>query len=311
MGWGEVASPVASALRAHHVVFMHSGLRRRRQGTGPTRVEVVGRPQSPALPPLRLVERGGRAPTPPLYKERTGATGIRTPSPSFLSFWFPSPTCNGGGNPGPSSVAARVSARQRAPPPLAPMATEPTVRGRGRGRGRGRDRGRGRGARGGRIGAPSLPSPAAPFLPAVHLGDDPCEFIIRLRRAPRRRLRLPAPFASVLEVEQPETLNLRMRGCGISGTRVHVESRAPGVVCLGRGWKTFARIHSLTEGFTLHFKLVGEDLLSVKAFWGFGIRARCCEDSSSDSEGSSSSESDEEGSDSDDEGCSRRDDGSD
>src|SRR3954464_5044495 len=63
-GWGEVASPVASALRAHHVVFMHSGSQRWRQGTGPTRVEVVGRPQSPALPPLRLVERGGRAPKP-------------------------------------------------------------------------------------------------------------------------------------------------------------------------------------------------------------------------------------------------------
>src|SRR3954465_5326992 len=79
-GWGEVASSVASALCARHVVFMHLGSRRWRQGAGPTRVEVVGRPQSPALPPLRLVERGGRAPTPPLYKERTGATEIRTPS---------------------------------------------------------------------------------------------------------------------------------------------------------------------------------------------------------------------------------------
>src|SRR4051794_26328989 len=211
------------------------------------------------------------------------------------------------GNPGPSSVAARVAARQRAPPPLAPAAAEPTVRGGGRGRGRGR----GRGTRGGRGGARASPPLAAPFPPAVHVGDDPCEFIIRLRRAPRRRLRLPAPFASVLEVEQPETLNLRMRGYGISGTRVHVESRAPGVMYLGRGWKSFARIHNLTEGFTLHFKLMGEDLLSVKAFWGFGIRARCCVDSSSDSEGSSSSESDEEGSDSDDEGSGRRDDGSD
>src|SRR3954469_73108 len=83
-GWGEVASSVASALRARHVVFMHLGSRRWRQGAGPTRVEVVGRPQSPALPPLRLVERGGRAPTPPLYKERTGATETRTPSPSFF-----------------------------------------------------------------------------------------------------------------------------------------------------------------------------------------------------------------------------------
>src|SRR4051812_9815124 len=88
-GRGEAASPVASTLRARHVVFMHLGSRRWRQGTGPTRVEVVGRPQSPALLPRRLVERGDRAPTPPLYKERTGATEIRTPSLSFSSFWFP------------------------------------------------------------------------------------------------------------------------------------------------------------------------------------------------------------------------------
>ena len=78
-----------------------------------------------------------------------------------------------------------------------------------------------------------------------------------------------------------------------------------------RGWKTFARIHSLMEGFTLHFKLMEGDLLSVKVFGCFGTRAKCCVDSSSDSEGSSSSESDEEGSDSDDEGSGRRGSGSD
>src|SRR4051812_22622657 len=194
---------------------MHLGLRWWRQGVGPTRVVVVGRPQSPALPPLQLVERGGRAPTSPLYKERTGATEIRTPSPSASGFLPPS--AMEGGSPGPSSVAARVAARQRAPPPPAPAAAEPAVRGRGRGRGCGRGRGRGRGTRGGRGGAPASPPPAAPLLTAVHLGDDPCEFIIRLRRAPRHRLHLPAPFVDVLEVEQHETLRLRMRGCGISG----------------------------------------------------------------------------------------------
>src|SRR3954471_16535379 len=217
------------------------------------------------------------------------------------------------GNPGPSSVAARVAARQRAPPPLAPAVAEPTVRGRGRGRGHGRGRGRGQGSRGrgGRGDTPASPPPAAPLLTAVHIGDDPCEFFVRLRRAPRRHLRLPAPFASVMEMEQTETLRLRMRGCGISGTRVHVEFPAPGVMYLGRGWKSFARIHSLMEGVTLHFKLMEGDLLSVKVFGCFGTRARCCVDSSSDSEGSSSRESDEEGSDNDDEGSGRRDDGSD
>src|SRR3954466_821033 len=89
-GWGEVAPPVALVLRAHHVVFMHSGSRLWRQGAGRTRVDVVGRPQSPALPPLRLVERGGRGPTPPLYKERTGATEIRTPPSLRLpDSWLP------------------------------------------------------------------------------------------------------------------------------------------------------------------------------------------------------------------------------
>ena len=73
----------------------------------------------------------------------------------------------------------------------------------------------------------------------------------------------------------------------------------------------FARIHSLTEGFTLHFKLMKGDLLSVKAFGCFGTRAKCCVDSSSDSEGPSSSERDEEGSDSNDEGSGQQSSGSD
>ena len=146
---------------------------------------------------------------------------------------------------------------------------------------------------------------------AVHIGDDPCEFFVKLRRAPRRRLRLPAPFASAMELDPPETLRLHMRGCGISGTRVRVVFPAPNVMYLDRGWKTFARIHSLMEGFTLHFKLMEGDLLSVKVFGCFGTRAKCCVDSSSDSEGSSSSESDEEESDNDDESSGRRGGGSD
>ena len=93
-----------------------------------------------------------------------------------------------------------------------------------------------------------------------------------------------------------------MRGCGISGTRVRVDFPAPHVMYLRRGWKTFARIHSLMEGFTLHFKLMEGDLLSVKVFGCFGTRAKWCVDSSSDSEDSPSSESDEEESDNNDEG---------
>src|SRR3954470_6776118 len=98
-GRGEVVPPAASVLRAHHVVLMHSESRRRRQGVGPARVDAVGRPQSPALPPLLLEERGGRVPTPPLYKEQKGATEIRTPPPSSFCFWFPSPISDEGGEP--------------------------------------------------------------------------------------------------------------------------------------------------------------------------------------------------------------------
>ena len=64
------------------------------------------------------------------------------------------------------------------------------------------------------------------------------------------------------------------------------------------------------EGFTLHFKLMEGGLLSVKVFRCFGTRARCCVESSSDSEDSSSGRSDNEDSGSDDEGSRRQDDGS-
>ena len=73
----------------------------------------------------------------------------------------------------------------------------------------------------------------------------------------------------------------------------------------------FAHIHRLTEGLTLHFKLMEGGLLFVKVFGHFGTRTRCCVESSSDSEDSSSGGSDEEDSGSDDEGSRCQDDGSD
>ena len=114
-----------------------------------------------------------------------------------------------------------------------------------------------------------------------------------------------------MELDPPESLRLHMRGCGISGMRVRVDFPAPHVMYLCRGWKMFAHIHRLTEGLTLHFKLMEGGLLSVKVFGCFGTRARCCVESSSDDEDSSSSESDEEDSDSNDESDRRQDDGSD
>ena len=95
-----------------------------------------------------------------------------------------------------------------------------------------------------------------------------------------------------------------MRGCGNGGTRVDVDFPAPRVMYLRRGWKTFARIHSLTAGLVLYFKLMEDGLLSVKVFGEFRTRLKCCVESSSDGDSddgsSSSSESDKEDSGADD-----------
>ena len=143
-----------------------------------------------------------------------------------------------------------------------------------------------------------------PFPMEGHVGDQPREFFIRLRRPPRHRLRLPAPFAREMERDRPQSLRLHMRGCGNGGTWVDVNFPAPRVMYLHRGWKTFTRIHSLTVGLVLYFKLMEDGLLSVKAFGDFGTRLKCYVESSSDGDSddgsSSSSESDEEDSGADD-----------
>ena len=102
-----------------------------------------------------------------------------------------------------------------------------------------------------------------------------------------------------MELDPPQTLRL----CGNGGTRDDVDFRAPHVMYLCRGWKTFTRIHSLTAGLVLYFKLMGGGLLSVKVFGDLGTHLKCCVESSSDDENSSSSGSDEE--DSGDEGVER------
>ena len=60
------------------------------------------------------------------------ASRILSSSSSF-SFCSSLPFVMERGNPGPSTVAARVAARQRVPPPLEPAVVEPAARGRGRG----------------------------------------------------------------------------------------------------------------------------------------------------------------------------------
>ena len=84
-----------------------------------------------------------------------------------------------------------------------------------------------------------------------------------------------------------------MRGYGNGSMRVDVDFPAPHVMYLRRGWKAFAHAHSLSEGLVLHFKLMGNGLLSVKVFGHLGTRLKCCMESSPDDEDSSSSESGE------------------
>ena len=152
-----------------------------------------------------------------------------------------------------------------------------------------------------------VPPPLMPPVMEGHVGDQPREFFIRLCRPSRHHLRLPTPFAREMELDPPQTLRLHMRGCGTGGTRVGVDFPAPHVMYLRHGWKAFARIHSLTVGLILYFKLMEGGLLSGKVFGDLGTRLKCCVQSSSDDEDSSSSGSDEEDSDSDDEGVGRGD----
>ena len=144
-----------------------------------------------------------------------------------------------------------------------------------------------------------------------HVGDQPREFFIRLHKLVRGHLRLPTPFTREMELDPPQALRLHMRGYGNSSMRVDVDFPAPHVMYLRRGWKAFARAHSLSEGLVLHLKLMANGLIFVKVFGNLGTRLRCCVESSTGDETSSSSGSDEEDNDNDDEGARRKDDGSD
>ena len=146
-----------------------------------------------------------------------------------------------------------------------------------------------------------MPPPAMPPPIEGHVRDEPGEFFIRLRWRPCRRLRLPAPFAREMEHDPPQTLRLHMRGCGNGGTWVDVDFPTPHVMYLRRGWRTFARIHSLTAGLVLYSKLMENGLLSVQDLGDSVSHLKCCVESSSDDEDCSSSGSDEEDSDNDDE----------
>ena len=81
-----------------------------------------------------------------------------------------------------------------------------------------------------------------------HVGDQPHEFFIRLSKPLCGHLRVPTPFARVMELDPPHALRLHMRGCRNGSMWVDVDFPAPHIMYLRHGWKTFARTHILSEG---------------------------------------------------------------
>ncbi|KAE8808341.1 l-ascorbate oxidase-like protein [Hordeum vulgare] len=93
---------------------------------------------------------------------------------------------------------------------------------------------------------------------------------------------------------KPPVLWLRAYGCSHDAMQVHVGYPKHRSMLLGRGWKAFARAHSLEDGHVLCFKIAEDNILSVKFYERSGVRVDCCEENSSGAECPSSSDSGEE-----------------
>ncbi|KAE8774161.1 l-ascorbate oxidase-like protein [Hordeum vulgare] len=97
-----------------------------------------------------------------------------------------------------------------------------------------------------------------------------------------------------MEAAKPPVLWLWAYGCSHGAMQVHMEYLKRRSMLLGRGWKAFARAHSLEDGHILRFKLAEDNVLSAKFYGRSGVRLGCCEEISSITECPSSSDSDEE-----------------
>ncbi|KAE8798266.1 l-ascorbate oxidase-like protein [Hordeum vulgare] len=131
----------------------------------------------------------------------------------------------------------------------------------------------------------------------------PLEFLVTLKSRIRTRIQLPIAFAKVMSEEKPPMLWLQVHGCGNGAISVAVEQPGPRLLFLGRGWKRFARAHNLWDGHILRFKMMAQNLLSVKIYGSSSARLGCCEESSSGTDIPSSLESGEDGSDGSDGEC--------
>ncbi|KAE8820799.1 L-ascorbate oxidase-like protein [Hordeum vulgare] len=76
-------------------------------------------------------------------------------------------------------------------------------------------------------------------------------------------------------------LRLRVHGCGNNAVPVTMEQPGPWLLFLGRGWKSLARAHNLWDGHVLRFKMMADNLLSIKIYGNLGARLGCCKESSS------------------------------
>ncbi|KAE8795726.1 L-ascorbate oxidase-like protein [Hordeum vulgare] len=96
-----------------------------------------------------------------------------------------------------------------------------------------------------------------------------------------------------MEASRPPVWWLRAHDCSHGAMQACMEYPKRHSMLLWRGWKTFARAHSLEDGHILRFKLPDENMLSVKFYERRGVRLGCCEEGSSGAECPSSSDSDE------------------
>ncbi|KAE8797261.1 l-ascorbate oxidase-like protein [Hordeum vulgare] len=120
--------------------------------------------------------------------------------------------------------------------------------------------------------------PSSPRLvpTGTHVETTPLEFLVRLEGRIRTWLQHPIAFAKVMSKEKPPMLQLRVQGCGNDAVVVTVEQPGPRLLFLGRGWKSFARAHNLWDGHVLRFKMMVDNLLSVKIYGSSGARLACC-----------------------------------
>ncbi|KAE8783116.1 l-ascorbate oxidase-like protein [Hordeum vulgare] len=136
------------------------------------------------------------------------------------------------------------------------------------------------------------------LVPAgTHVERTLLEFLVRLQGCIQTRLQLPITFAKVMSEEKPPMLRLHVHGCGNGTVTVAVEQSGPRLLFLCRGWKSFAHDHNLWDRHVLCFKMMADNLLSIKIYEISGARLGCCEESSSGTDSPSSRESDEDGSD--------------